>query len=314
VKAHALYVDYVTVGATTVQAEGGAMVYDRGSGDAAYDDVDVVAGQELLDVDGALRFAKGAGAYAAGYDANGNMTVRVVDSKAYLQGWDAENRLISLTQGTITATFSYDGDSRRVKGTVAGVTTAYAGNAYEWSGSGSSYYYHAGLRVAMRTTGGLNYVHGDHLGSATNTTNYQVSSQRYWPWGDKRGANSVATPYRFTGQREESTIGLYFYNARWYDPVLGRFTSADTVVLQPGNPQALNRYSYADNEPLRYTDATGLLSEEEIMRYLGVDNWEEVLAFFREGGLLAGKWGWLATLRQAQLGDQDRLTKPSLDV
>jgi hypothetical protein len=50
---------------------------------------------------------------------------------------------------------------------------------------------------------------------------------------------------------------LYFYNARYYDPALGRFVQADTVVPAPGNPQALNRYAYALNNPLRYTDPTG---------------------------------------------------------
>ena len=46
----------VTVNGTTVEAETGAMVYDKGSGTAAYDDQTVVAGVELMDVDGALRF------------------------------------------------------------------------------------------------------------------------------------------------------------------------------------------------------------------------------------------------------------------
>ncbi len=40
---------------------------------------------------------------------------------------------------------------------------------------------------------------------------------------------------RYTGQREDATIGLYFYSARYYDPVLGRFIQADTIVPQPGN-------------------------------------------------------------------------------
>ena len=63
--------------------------------------------------------------------------------------------------------------------------------------------------------------------------------------------------WRFTGQREDATIGLYFYNARYLDPVLGRFTQPDTIVPQPGNPQALNRYSYVLNNPLKYIDPSG---------------------------------------------------------
>ncbi|RLC55581.1 MAG: hypothetical protein DRI80_17590, partial [Chloroflexota bacterium] len=70
---------------------------------------------------------------------------------------------------------------------------------------------------------------------------------------------SLPTAYRYTGQRLEAVIGLYYYRARWYDPALGRFISADTVVPNPGNPQDLNRYAYVRNNPLRYTDPTGHL-------------------------------------------------------
>ncbi|PKO20274.1 MAG: hypothetical protein CVU38_21000, partial [Chloroflexi bacterium HGW-Chloroflexi-1] len=52
-------------------------------------------------------------------------------------------------------------------------------------------------------------------------------------------------------------LGLYDYGARRYDPALGRFIQADTIVPQPGNPQALNRYTYVLGNPLRYRDPTG---------------------------------------------------------
>ncbi|MBU0491425.1 MAG: RHS repeat-associated core domain-containing protein [Chloroflexi bacterium] len=52
-------------------------------------------------------------------------------------------------------------------------------------------------------------------------------------------------------------MALYDYGARFYDPLLGRFISADTIVPEPGNPQALNRYSYCVGNPIRYTDPTG---------------------------------------------------------
>lgn len=63
--------------------------------------------------------------------------------------------------------------------------------------------------------------------------------------------------YRFIGQREDATIGLYFYNARYLDPQLGRFIQPDTIVPQPGDPQALNRYSYVLNNPIKYRDPSG---------------------------------------------------------
>ena len=52
-------------------------------------------------------------------------------------------------------------------------------------------------------------------------------------------------------------MGLYFYNARYYDPTIGRFISADTLIQAPFDPQSLNRYSYVRNNPLRYVDPTG---------------------------------------------------------
>ncbi|MBX7236698.1 MAG: hypothetical protein K1X65_20120 [Caldilineales bacterium] len=60
----------------------------------------------------------------------------------------------------------------------------------------------------------------------------------------------------FTGQRagaQQNDLGMYWYNSRWYDQLTGRFLQPDTIVPQPGNPQALNRYSYVLNNALRYT-------------------------------------------------------------
>ncbi|RMD62918.1 RHS repeat-associated core domain-containing protein, partial [Candidatus Parcubacteria bacterium] len=50
---------------------------------------------------------------------------------------------------------------------------------------------------------------------------------------------------------------LYDYNARYYDPAIGRFIQPDTIVPEPANPQALNRYAYVNNNPVRYTDPSG---------------------------------------------------------
>jgi len=170
------------------------------------------------------------------------------------------------------------------------------------------YYYAGGQRVAMRKgSSTLYFLLGDHLGSTSITANSsgsKVAELRYHPWGGTRYTDGTTpTSYRFTGQREDATIGLYFYNARYYDPALGRFISADTLVPQAGNPQSLNRYSYCLGSPVRYVDPTGRYSEDEIMQSFGVSTWDEVLAHFRKGGALEGRWGWLEMLRKAQDGD-----------
>jgi RHS repeat-associated protein len=113
-------------------------------------------------------------------------------------------------------------------------------------------------------SGRLNYLLSDHLGSQALTltsagaqlnTNTEL---RYYPWGGGRYvAGTTPTSYNFTGQRKDSGSGLLFYNARWYDPTVGRFLQADTIVPQPQNPQNLNRYSYCGSNPLKYVDGSG---------------------------------------------------------
>jgi RHS repeat-associated protein len=66
----------------------------------------------------------------------------------------------------------------------------------------------------------------------------------------------LPTDKLFTGQRLDGT-GLYYYNARYYDPTIGRFISPDTVIQNPANPQCLNRYTYCLNNPLKYNDPSG---------------------------------------------------------
>jgi len=66
----------------------------------------------------------------------------------------------------------------------------------------------------------------------------------------------MQTDKLFTGQRDTG-LGIYYFNARFYSPKLGRFLSADTVVSSYANPQDLNRFSYVLNNPLRYIDPTG---------------------------------------------------------
>ena len=117
----------------------------------------------------------------------------------------------------------------------------------------------------MRTgSSTLNYLLGDHLGSTAITTNssgVRTAEIRYYPWGTTRYIYGTSpTTYQYTGQRVETSLGLLFYNARWYDSSLGRFIQADTIVPGEGNSQAYDRYAYTLNNPLRYTDPSGHLS------------------------------------------------------
>ncbi len=120
------------------------------------------------------------------------------------------------------------------------------------------YYNHGGDTVAYNDDGTVTWMFTDQISSTsltrTGTTN---SIQRYTPWGETRTDGNLTTDHTFTGQIEDEATGLSFYNARYYDPAIGRFVSADTVIPSAGNGQDYNRYSYVRNNPVKYNDPTG---------------------------------------------------------
>ena len=67
----------------------------------------------------------------------------------------------------------------------------------------------------------------------------------------------MPTKRLFTGQILEATLGLYFFNARWYDSSLGRFIQPDTVIPSPYDPASYDRFAYAKNSPTNYLDPSG---------------------------------------------------------
>ena len=118
------------------------------------------------------------------------------------------------------------------------------------------------------------YLHQDHLGSTSVITGRDTAGkvvvlerQYYDAFGlplegsdDARTAateKSDITQQGYTGHETLTAFGLIQMNARLYDPVLGRFISADTFVQSPLNLQSYNRYSYVWNNPLSFTDPTG---------------------------------------------------------
>jgi RHS repeat-associated protein len=74
----------------------------------------------------------------------------------------------------------------------------------------------------------------------------------------------VGNPYMFTGREYDSDTGLYYYRARYYNPYIGRFLQPDSL----GYIYGLNLYTYARNNPIRYTDPWGLKPGD---RYLTQD-------------------------------------------
>ncbi len=204
------------------------------------------------------------------YDCNGNM---LSDGERTFT-WDADNKPVAITRDGAATTFLYSGDGARVKKVGLTKTIWYAGGFEDHVTDGIQvkHIFAGPLRVAIRRHGdsaaGTYFSHGDHLGSlniVTNSSGGEVLRLTYLPYGDTYDPGSSGDPTfdwrQFTGQELDSETGLYFYQARYYNPVLGRFISPDPIVPNPWNPQALNRYSYVLNSPTNLVDPSGLLGE-----------------------------------------------------
>jgi RHS repeat-associated protein len=127
----------------------------------------------------------------------------------------------------------------------------------------------------------LTYLHGDHLGSTSLVTNDAggfVARVLYYPYGEERyHEGTLTTDYAYTGQRKEG-FGLYDYRARFYDPALGRFASADTIVpgAASGAGGGLGTISYSDQT--RLTPLTVGFHKTQFLQVLNAEN-QELLEF-----------------------------------
>ena len=247
------------------------------------------------------------------------------------------DEVLVLTQGgppaDVITTFVYDGDGGRVMKKVDGLVTVYIGHHYVCHGSEQAVtngdplacakvIFANGQRVAMVQvdTGNTSYFHQDHLGSTSLVTDGAgVVEQElgYYPFGATRvTTGSADVAYKYTGQEFDSSTDLYFYQARYYDPHLGRFISADTIVPKPFNSQSLNRYSYVLNNPLNYVDPTGFLSEPLTDEELGeiVINPVPIRAVVGTPEDLAPLAGALALGTAISMGDPTQATKLLMGV
>ncbi|SRR6266568_4268867 len=204
------------------------------------------------------------------YDANGNMTSDGVNCYTY----NDANQLSKVTKcssGQTVAQYVYDYQGNRIvkKNYVGGSlnNTVYSPNkGYETkkladnSTQNTTYYYVNDDLVAKKNPdGSKNYYHPDNLNSTSVLTDQSgnvVENTTYYPFGDIR-TGGTKSKQLYTGQENDPETGLDYYNARYYNSHIRRFTQPDTEIADIYNPQNLNRYSYVNNNPLTYNDPTG---------------------------------------------------------
>jgi RHS repeat-associated protein len=227
--------------------------------------------------------AIGSSAWSAAYDGAGNLCARSLGAGVTCTGTPAGAQLTADVEGrlsawqntpsnpTSTAGFLYDNQGNRVEQQVTQsgttTTTVYVGGLEEVATTGSTtttttYYYAGALRIAEAVNGVFSYLAADGLGSADvalNASGSATASVLYAPYGGARySSGTMPTDYGFTGQHSDAVSGLDYYNARYYDPVAGQFSSADTLLPGGGfDLFGLSRYAYVRGNPETLTDPSG---------------------------------------------------------
>jgi RHS repeat-associated protein len=229
-----------------------------------------------------------------GYDNAGNQTT----ISPYAVSYDVENRQTGFTSTSNgSATYTYDGDGRRVTKTTGGVTTTYV---YDAGGNLAAEYSSQPPTMPCQTC----YLTTDHLGSTrviTDQNGNAVSRHDFLPFGEElvTSNRTAALDYgvadnvmhRYTGQqRDLEGPGLDFFRARYFHGAQGRFTSPDPSIpfsLKKDrfqawiwNPQHWNKYAYALNNPFLYVDPSGMV--ETIYYWLNSSLTDEQKQFFQD--------------------------------
>jgi RHS repeat-associated protein len=203
------------------------------------------------------------------YDSNGNTQTKVVGSNTTSYAWDYENRMTSVTlPGTGgTVSFAYDPFGRRIKKVTSTTTSifAYDGDNLieETNSSGAVVARYEPTQnidepLAMLRSGATSYFHADGLGSVTSLSSAAGSIANTYTYDSfgklTASTGSLVNPFQYTARESDTETGLYYYRARYYDSLVGRFISEDPrrEVLR-----GMNFYAYVRNLPTNLIDPDG---------------------------------------------------------
>jgi len=209
---------------------------------------------------------------AQSYDRAGNL--RKLDP--FTANYDMENRMTDISSPSNgSASFSYDGEGRRVRKTVGTWVTYYI---YTARGELAAEYETSRPATAPPARCSPCYVFEDHLGSTRALWDGSGLQARmdYLPFGgvvpaDRNNRSSIACAagacydssgsltQKFTGKERDGETGLDYFGARYMSAAQGRFTSPDKPFADqhPEDPQSWNLYSYVRNNPLAHVDTDG---------------------------------------------------------
>jgi RHS repeat-associated protein len=183
--------------------------------------------------------------------------------------YDAENRLLSATNGGASGAYTYDGNGLRVEKVSGSTTTVYIfsgskviaeyDNGAAPASPSREYIYSGGALIAKIDSSGSTYYHPDQLSNrlTTDSSGNLVAQMGHYPFGDS-WYNSTNDKLQFTTYERDAESGNDYAMARSYVNNFGRFSSLDPLSGSLANPQSLNKYAYVLNDPVNLVDPSGL--------------------------------------------------------
>lgn len=201
-------------------------------------------------------------------------------------GDDKQIQVKDVNQNVI-GTYYYDGEGKRVKKVTNTETTVFV---YDGGGDLAAEY-----STAVNQQPTTSYLTTDQLGSPrviTDKMGNVISRRDFMPFGEEIyagvGPRTTVQKYsasgldnirkRFTGYEKDTETNLDFAEARMYQNKHGRFTIADPLLasIEIGNPQTFNRYIYTGNNPVNYTDPSGLKWVRDAHEIYWIDDNEDL--------------------------------------
>jgi len=209
----------------------------------------------------------GTATYGYSYDKAGNTISRPGPNGQQALSWDAEGRLATVTDEKGDNSYLYDAEGNRLISRDPDGSTLELGTSQirlpkdTGTAVATRYYSFGSETIAQRDRTGLRWLASDYQGTGliavTADAQQTLTQRRQTPYGEARGAAGVwVNPKGFLGGQADPT-GLTHLGAREYDPGIGKFLSVDPI-LDFNAPAQWNAYAYAHNNPITFSDPTGL--------------------------------------------------------
>ena len=200
------------------------------------------------------------------WDNNGNL----LDDEARFYTYDHANRLVDVSELESTTTFGYNGLGDRLEMTTNGITTTHytldlVASLTQVLDDGEFTYLYSNGRIAQYDATSPQYFLGDALGSVRQVVDANgevLLARSYEPYGEVlASAGEGNSSYGFTGEMQDDYIELLYLRSRYYSLYLNQFIQPDPIVPNPYHPWEWNRYTYSRNNPVNFTDPSGLCAQ-----------------------------------------------------